>query len=57
MLTVTLWTVTHKDPLSMWFFKQEYWRGLPLPPQGDLMTQGQTRVSYVSCIDRWVLYH
>ena len=32
----TLWTVAHKsmglDPLSMGFFRQEYWSRLPFPP-------------------------
>ena len=27
-------------PLSMGFSRQEYCSGLPLPPPGDLMTQG-----------------
>ena len=35
-LCATLWTVTHKAPLSMGFFRQEYWSGLPFPPPGDL---------------------
>ena len=28
-LFVTLWTIACKAPLSMWFFRQELWRGLP----------------------------
>ena len=32
----TLWTVAHQTPLSMGFFRQEYWSGLPFPPPGDL---------------------
>ena len=28
------------DPLSMGFFWQEYWSGLPFPPQGDLPNPG-----------------
>ena len=28
------WTVTHQAPLSLWFFRQEYWSGLLFPPQG-----------------------
>ena len=27
--SVTLWTVAHQSPLSMGFFSQEYWSGLP----------------------------
>ena len=33
-LFVTPWTVAHPAPLSMGFFRQEYWRGLPFPPPG-----------------------
>ena len=33
---VTPWTVASQAPLSMGFFRQEYWRGLPCPPPGDL---------------------
>ena len=31
------WTVAHQVPLSMEFFMQEYWNGLPFPPPGDLL--------------------
>ena len=34
--SVTPWTVAHQAPLSVGFFKQEYWNGLPFPPPGDL---------------------
>ena len=27
-------------PLSLGFYKQEYWRGLPFPPPGDLPDPG-----------------
>ena len=30
------WTVACQTPLSMGFFRQEYWSGLTLPPPGDL---------------------
>ena len=30
-LFVTPWTVTYEAPLSMGFFRQEYWSGLPFP--------------------------
>ena len=33
---VTPWTVAHQAPLSMGFSRQEYWRGLPCSPPGDL---------------------
>ena len=31
-----LWTVAHQAPLSVEFFRQEYWSGLPFPAVGDL---------------------
>ena len=39
-LFVTPWTVTCQAPLSMGFFRQEYWSGLPCPPPGDLPDPG-----------------
>ena len=39
-LFVTLRTVAHHAPLSMGFFRQEYWNGLPFPPPGDLPNPG-----------------
>ena len=36
----TLWPVAHQAPLSMGFPRQEYWRGLPCPPPGDLLDPG-----------------
>ena len=39
-LFVTPWTVAHKAPLSIGFSRQEYWRGLPCPPPGDLPNPG-----------------
>ena len=35
-LIVTLWAVTCQGPLSMGFFRQEYWDGLPFLPPEDL---------------------
>ena len=37
---VTPWTVAHQAPLSMEFFRQEYWSGLPFPSPGDLPDPG-----------------
>ena len=31
-LFTTPWTAAHQVPLSMGFFRQEYWSGLPCPP-------------------------
>ena len=39
-LCVTLWTVACQAPLSMEFFRQECWRGLPCPPPGDFPDSG-----------------
>ena len=36
----TPWTVTHQAPLSMRFFKHEYWNALPFPSPGDLPHPG-----------------
>ena len=35
-LFVTLWTAARQAPLSMEFFKQEYYSGLTSPSPGDL---------------------
>ena len=32
--------IAQQAPLSLEFSRQEYWNGLPLPPGGDLPTQG-----------------
>ena len=39
-LFVILWTVACQTPLSMGFFSQEYWSGLPFPPPGYLLDPG-----------------
>ena len=44
-LFAILWTVAHQAPLSMGFSKQEYWSGLPCPPQRDLPHLGIELVS------------
>ena len=41
----TLWMVGHQAPLTMGFSRQEYWSGLPCPPQGIFPTQGTEIVS------------
>ena len=35
-LQLNIWIVACQAPLSMGFFSQEYWSGLPFPPPGDL---------------------
>ena len=37
-LFVTLWTTAHQAFLSMGFFRQEYWSGLPCPPPRECWT-------------------
>ena len=39
-LSVILWTVASQAPLSMGFFRHEYWSGLPLPPPRHLPDSG-----------------
>ena len=39
-LSVNPWTVAYQVPLSMEFFRQEYWSGLPFPSSGDLLNPG-----------------
>ena len=49
---LTLWDpMDPRVPLFMgFFFRREYWSGLPFHPPG-------TCVSCISCIGRWILYH
>ena len=57
-LFVTLWTVVCQAPLPVGFSRQEYWRGLPCPPPGDLPSPGIEPTSLAStCTGRQVLYH
>ena len=55
-LSATLWTVTHQIPLSIRFFRQQCWSGLPCPSPEDLPDSAiePSQVSYISCIGRWV---
>ena len=39
-LFVTPWTVAHQASLSLGFFRQEYWSGLPFSTPGDLPNPG-----------------
>ena len=41
-------TVAHEAPMSMGFSRQEYWNGLPFPPQGDLPDPGMEPTSPLS---------
>ena len=37
---MTPWTVAHQVPLSMGFYRQEYWRELPCPPLVGIPDRG-----------------
>ena len=53
-LFATPWTVASQAPLSMGFFRQEYWSGKPFPSWGDLLSQG-LNLGLLHC--RQILYH
>ena len=40
--------LAHQAPLSKGFSRQEYWRGLPCPPSGDLPDPGIEPTSLIS---------
>ena len=48
------WTVVHQAPLSVGFFRQEHWSGLPFPSPGDLPDPG-SNLGLLHC--RQILYH
>ena len=48
LLFANPWTIAHQAPLSMGFFRQEYWSGLPFTPLGDLPDPGIEPVSPLS---------
>ena len=50
----TLWTTAHQAPLSMGFFRQEYWSRLPFSPPGQILTQG-SNPQLLHC--RQILHH
>ena len=54
---VTLWTITLQASLSIGFFRQEYWSGLPCLPPRDLPNLGIEPASLMSAALRQVLYH
>ena len=41
-------TVAHQAPLSMGFFRQEYWSGLSCSPPGDLPNPGIEPESFMA---------
>ena len=57
-LSETPWTAARQAPPSVEFSKQEHWTGLPCPPPGgSSQPRDQTRISYISCIGRQLLYY
>ena len=50
-LFATPWTVACQAPLSMGFFSQEYWSGLPIPLPGDLPNPGFEL--HLLCLQHW----
>ena len=56
-LCVTPWTVAHQAPLSMRFFRQKYWSGLPFPCQGHLPDPGVESTSPAWQTDSLPLQH
>ena len=56
--STTLWTIARQVPLSLGFFRQEYWNGLPFPPPGYLPNPVMEPASpelqyYVFFINAW----
>ena len=47
-LSLTPWTVAHQVPLSMGFFRQEYWRWLPFSTPEDLLNPWIKPTSHMS---------
>ena len=47
-LFATLWNIAHQAPLSMEFYRQKYWSGLPLLTPGDLPDLGIKPISLAS---------
>ena len=50
-LFATPGTVIYQAPLSVEFFRQECWGGLPFPSPGDLLTQGSN--PHLLCLLHW----
>ena len=55
---VTPWTVVHQTPLSMGFFQAGILEWVAIPSsRGSSQPRDRTRVSWVSYIDKQILYH
>ena len=51
------WPVAHQVLLTMEFFRQDYWSGLPFPPPEALPNPGTKPMSPASPHCRCILYH
>ena len=51
------WTAAHQAPMSMEFYREEYWSGLPFSPPGDLSDPGikSTAPSLYGFIHFWYM--
>ena len=57
-LYVNPWTVARQAPLSMGILQARILEWVAMPSsRGSSPPRDGTRISYVSCIGRWVLYH
>ena len=45
---VTPWTVAHQAPPFMGFSRQEYWSGLPFPPEINMQSKKTERLHHFS---------
>ena len=50
-LFATPWTAAHQAPPSMWFSRQEYWSGVPLPSPFPLLDSAKQLFRVVELID------
>ena len=48
-LFVTLWTISYQAPLSMEFFRQEQWNGLPFPSPSNTSSKSWFCFFFRSC--------
>ena len=56
-LFATPWTVAYQALLSMGFYRQEYWSGLPFPSPGIFQTQGSNPYPLLLLHCRQTLYY
>ena len=56
-LFTTSWTVARQVPLSVGFYKQEYWSGLSFPSLGELPNPGIEPVHVYICMYTHIYIH